>query len=227
LFGEIVVKIKKELIHKAKVKKAYAKVKAKEQESRNDVEPSSPEGDKTEGRNDMHPDRIALLNDEDQSGSPEPSLSRGPRRPPPAASHEGATAKQKRFHGDNDRLEYRDEEAGSRADDGRSRNIARKVDDDEVEVDSDSKPGHRRSKSRRPGYFDKELAEGGRKRHTADSRREEADRRAEARNSKMAERQRFKKKSREAHMYHANGQKKLGRESAFLLEKVRRMMGSK
>jgi hypothetical protein len=72
--------------------------------------------------------------------------------------------------------------------------------------------------------LDKEVAEGGGKRQVADARRKETQRREEKRESRVAERQRFKK-AKKAHMYHANGQKKLGREGVFLLEKVKRMMG--
>jgi hypothetical protein len=147
-----VIKIKKDLIHKVKVKKSYAKLKAREP-----VEPSkyvaeeSPEEPATQ---ELHPERQKMLED------PEEPIS---------------TPQQKR--------------------------------------------------SRRPEYFEKEKQIAEKRRAEAEARRLEIERNAREKKQKIEERERFRKAMAKARSGGKNGQRKLGRESKVLLEKVKRMVG--
>lgn len=169
----LVTKIKKDLIHKAKVKKAYAKVKAREEQQAAErkapaAEEKSPgaedEAQGTEGAEEqIHPTRQLMLADEDK------------------AQANAAPGEEGEHHPD----------------------------------------GHRR-RTRRPGYYDKQLKKAEERRTEEEVKREEIQRRREERERKMAERERYKKayaKTRDR-----DGKKKLGRESGLLLEKVKRMV---
>ncbi|POR36203.1 Uncharacterized protein TPAR_03605 [Tolypocladium paradoxum] len=184
-----VTKIKKDLIHKAKVKKEYAKIKAREQETsagapRKNTAAAQDEPDhkdaernagKSENENDaaaqedeqpMHPTRELMLKDEEMA-------------------QVGAGAK---------------------------------PDTAETAASSD---GHRR-RTRRPGYYDKQLQKAEQKRVEAEERAREMERRREERERRMAERERFKKAM--AKTRGKDGKKKLGRESTLLLDKVKRLV---
>ena len=160
-------KIKKDLIHKAKVKKAYAKIKAQEEEQ----QPGADGGD-SDGRGGgdeaqtMHPTRELMLKDEEMA------------------------------------------QAGAASGDA-----------EEPTIDG------RRRRTRRPGYYDKQLKKADERRTDAETRAEEVQRRREERERKMAERERYKKmmgKTRDK-----DGKKKLGRESAIILERVKKMVNDK
>ncbi|KAH7160911.1 hypothetical protein EDB81DRAFT_331169 [Dactylonectria macrodidyma] len=160
-----VTKIKKDLIHKAKVKKAYAKIKAREQQtasSGGDNEAQDKElVEKAEEQ--IHPTRKLMLADEDKAEEN-------------AVAREGTEG-----HGDG-----------------------------------------RRRRTRRPGYYDKQLQKANEKRTEAEERAQEYQRRREERERKLAERDRFKRAM--AKTRDRDGNKKLGRESALLLDKVKRMI---
>ncbi|KAG5935974.1 hypothetical protein E4U53_000314 [Claviceps sorghi] len=181
-----VTKIKKDLIHKAKVKKEYAKIKSREQAKPptigNHVSSDAENGHRdqaheaagaqrqlvqheAEEKEKMHPTRELMLKDEEKA----------------QAGAVSATAAR-----------------------------------DAVVSD-----GSRR-RTRRPGYYDKQLAKAEEKRKEAEQRQMEWQRRREEREKKIAERQRFKKAM--AKTVGSDGKKKLGRESSILLEKVKRMM---
>ncbi|KAK7427405.1 hypothetical protein QQZ08_006011 [Neonectria magnoliae] len=161
-----VTKIKKDLIHKAKVKKAYAKIKAREQPTTADAKASgqddeAQEKDKPEER--IHPARQLMLADEDKA----------------------------------------QEHADPKEDDEQHAN------------------GHRR-RTRRPGYYDKQLKKADEQRAEAAAREQEFQRRREERDRKLADRDRFKRAM--AKTRDRDGKKKLGRESALLLDRVKRMV---
>ncbi|KXG49048.1 uncharacterized protein PGRI_029180 [Penicillium griseofulvum] len=99
-------KIKNDLIHKAKVKKAYAKIKAEElaiaprksvydTAAAEEAEKSKDEGKTVEDAKtpELHPDRIAMLNEPEPEPTPAPRAERRPRgdgkqrerRPKPSA----------------------------------------------------------------------------------------------------------------------------------------------
>lgn len=84
--------------------------------------------------------------------------------------------------------------------------------------------GHRR-RTRRPGYYDKQLEKAEQRQNEVAARQEEIRQRNEERQRKIAERQRYKKAM--AKTIGRDGKKKLGRESHLVLDKVRKMVGEK
>ncbi|KAI2465089.1 hypothetical protein F4781DRAFT_435760 [Annulohypoxylon bovei var. microspora] len=168
-------KIKKDLIHKAKVKKAYKKIKAAEQASSKpesatvgaedvdadadaNAEPPSPQ---------LHPERQAMLDNDEEEEQTEP-LSQQQLR---------------------------------------------------------DRPRRRKQHPRKPGYFDKATVDAESKRAEVEARTQEYERRNEERNRKVAERERFRKAMAKARKPGRDGQRRLGRESGLLLEKVKKMVG--
>ncbi|OBT47689.1 hypothetical protein VE00_02241 [Pseudogymnoascus sp. WSF 3629] len=176
-----VIKIKKDLIHNAKVKKSYAKVKARTSPPpapaapnastiviRAPEEPIAPvpvePKHEAETEQELHPSRQAMLD--------------APDAPP--------TASVPRFSG--------------------------------PKIDG-------KSRAKKPGYFDKAKAEADVKRKEAEERRAEFERRDKERRGKVEERERHRRAMAKARTGGRNGQRKLGRESVVLLDKVRRMVG--
>ena len=84
--------------------------------------------------------------------------------------------------------------------------------------------GNRR-RTRRPGYYDKQLAKAEQRKAEAEERQREWARRREEREKKFQERQRYKRAM--AKTIGRDGKKKLGRESGLLLDKVKKMMQEK
>lgn len=173
-FYHTVTKVKKELIHKAKVKKAYAKIKAREQENAQPAKPIQPvqnegaeagDGETKQPEQEaevMHPTRHLMLADE-------------------AKAQENSVG--------------------------------------------EHNPDGNRRRTRRPGYYEKQLSKAEERRKEQEARQAEFQRRREEREQKIAERERFKKAM--AKTRDRDGNKKLGRESSILLEKVRKMVGEK
>ncbi|KAF4457173.1 hypothetical protein F53441_861 [Fusarium austroafricanum] len=167
-----VTKVKKELIHKAKVKKAYAKIKARQKtpaprtsEPAQDETPAEGAGEDKETEEEgeeMHPTRQLMLADEAKA--------------------------------------------------------------QENSVGEHTSDGNRR-RTRRPGYYDKQLAKAAQRRDEAEEKKREFQRRREEREQKIAERERFKKAM--AKTRDRNGNKKLGRESSLLLDKVKKLVAEK
>jgi hypothetical protein len=153
-----VIKIKKDLIHKAKVKKSYAKLLAQEP-----LVPSPiPEPIIEAASQELHPSRQAMLS-ELQETTPPPSNARNP-------------------------------------------------------------PRERRQ--RKPKYFEKEEAYAAQQKAEAEAKREEYERREKEKREKVEEREKFRKAMAKARTGGKNGQRKLGRESEVLLERVKRVVGS-
>lgn len=158
-------KIKHDLIHKAKLKKSYAKIKEREFQDDTKASTTAPLTKEDEPATlDLHPERQAMLD--------EPEV-----QPPPQHTERVETQR------------------------------------------------HRRSKQPKPVPFEKEA-------RLAQQRREEAEMRRRAfedsrveRQQKIQERERFRKAMAKARTCGKNGQRKLGRESKVLLEKVKRVMG--
>lgn len=88
-------------------------------------------------------------------------------------------------------------------------------------ADQAASDGQRR-RTRRPGYYDKQLARAEEKQKEMEARAAEAQRRREERERKIAERERYKKAMKKT--WGRDGKKKLGRESGLLLEKVKKMV---
>ncbi|KAI1770839.1 hypothetical protein F4818DRAFT_445772 [Hypoxylon cercidicola] len=163
-------KIKKDIIYKAKVKKAYKKIKAAEQTSSKpdttDTTTATDDVDAAPPSPAIHPERQAML-EEDEEPEPEPS-------PPPP---------------------------------------------------TERRPRRHRQKQRKPGYFDEAAAEAERKKAEADARAQEIEERNAERNRKIAEREKFRRALAKARTPGRDGQRKLGRESGLLLEKVKKLVG--
>ncbi|KAI1459325.1 hypothetical protein F4805DRAFT_421164 [Annulohypoxylon moriforme] len=162
-------KIKKDLIHKAKVKKAYKKIKAAEQaSSKPETTGNTEDADAAEAppSPQLHPERQAML-DEDEEEQPDT-----PSQP-----------------------------------------------------QSGNRPRRRKQHPRKPGYFDKASVDAERKKAEVEARTQEIEKRNEERNRKIAERERFRKAMAKARKPGRDGQRRLGRESGLLLEKVKKMVG--
>ncbi|KAF1996631.1 hypothetical protein P154DRAFT_309416 [Amniculicola lignicola CBS 123094] len=167
-----VQKIKKDLIHKAKLKKEYAKVRAREE----------PAAQKSVYEREIEANGAG---EEPAEPLPEPTIEPHP-----------------------DRLRLLEKEAENPG-------------ADELQ----DKPW-RRQKRPRPQPFKNETEIARRKKEEAEARqkaREDAER---DKQRKLAERERFRKAMAKARGSGPNGQRKLGRESNVLLEKVKRMVGS-
>ncbi|ORY07408.1 hypothetical protein BCR34DRAFT_489505 [Clohesyomyces aquaticus] len=168
-----VQKIKKDLIQKAKLRKEYAKVKAREQpdtthksvyerEEANEA-PNGPAETAPEPTLEPHPDRARLW----EEPSPEPEQ-----------------AQHQRIQRD------------------------------------------RRPKRPRPQPYKEETEIARKRKEGADARRQAREDAGQERQEKIAERERFRKAMAKARSGGPNCQRKLGRESNVLLEKVKRMVGS-
>ena len=155
------VKIKRDLIHKAKVKKSYAKIKAQTQSTAQAVSDEQPA--QAEVSQELHPERQAMLD--------------APREPsPPINQQQQRYSKEKR-------------------------------------------------RGQKPAYFEKELAYAEKQKAEAQARRAEFERREQERRRETEERERFRRAMAKARTGGRNGQRKLGRESQVLLEKVKRLVG--
>jgi len=84
------------------------------------------------------------------------------------------------------------------------------------------RPQQRRSK--KPAYFEKEQAFAAQKKAEAEARRLEFERRDKEKKLKIGERDRFRKAMAKARTGGQNGQRKLGKESKVLLERVKRIV---
>ncbi|KAM0328005.1 hypothetical protein ACHAQA_005404 [Verticillium albo-atrum] len=78
----------------------------------------------------------------------------------------------------------------------------------------------------KPGYYEKQLAQAETRRAEAAARTAEIERRNQERERKVADRERYRRAMAKARRGGENGQRKLGRESGLLLEKVRRLTGA-
>ncbi|KAI9874606.1 MAG: hypothetical protein M1830_009571 [Pleopsidium flavum] len=161
-----VQKIKKDLIHKAKVKKSYAKLKERE--------PQQP--------------RAVIWNDNPGAESnAEPSLALHPER-----------------------QEMLDKPV---------------IEPEEVRPPAQDRLRTPRERRRKPVPFEKEARLAENRKVEAESRRKEIEEANKQRQQKIEERERFRKAMAKARAGGRNGQRKLGRESKVLLEKVKRVVG--
>ncbi|OCK79005.1 hypothetical protein K432DRAFT_300775 [Lepidopterella palustris CBS 459.81] len=167
-----VIKIKRDLIHKAKLKKEYAKIKAREDPEKKQRNVYHAEDEEPQSKNDtteptaeptleLHPDRQILLD----KTSPEP------------------------------------------------------------EQLSEQTESHKRKKRPRPQPFSREAELAAQQKAEVEAKRRAWDESQKERAKKIAERERFRKAMVKARVGGKNGQRKLGRESAVLLERVKRLVG--
>lgn len=157
-------KIKSNLIHKAKVKKSYAKLKEREHVSSkapiyDPYTASSAPDERSAPTPEIHPERQAMLDRPQSSPAPRQSRQDTNRRKP------------------------------------------------------------------RPAPFEKESKLAQRKKEEAEARREAFEERQRQREQKLAERERLRRMTAAARKPDRNGQRRLGRESRVLLERVKKMVG--
>jgi hypothetical protein len=156
-----VIKIKKDLIQKAKIKKSYAKLKAREPIIPSTIPSTIDEPEPEPPSQELHPERQAMLD--------------APREPTPPLNQ--------------------------------------------------TSQGPRGRRSKRPAYFEKEQAFAEQQKADAEARRLDFERRDKEKKEKIEERERFRKAMAKARTGGKNGQRKLGKESKVLLERVRKMVG--
>ncbi|KAK1713122.1 hypothetical protein BDP67DRAFT_47660 [Colletotrichum lupini] len=251
-----VEKKKIELIHKAKIKKAYAKIKERELASR---EPSSSNAQQPVAalaKDISSEDELDSLQDpSSKTGSPAPtsapaaatasssavetstsSFSSTPTPPTTATATATATATTTPHPS---KEEVHPSRAEMLENDGETPNpntiaVKRKHAAEEsadAAANEDTAGGDRyeprqQRRPRKPGYYEKQLAHAEKKKAEAEARRAEIQRRREERERKTADRERYRRAMAKARKGSENGgQRRLGRESALLLEKVRRMVG--
>lgn len=225
-------KIKHELIHKAKVKKDYAKVKAELERERERQEASRPGPAADEPQ--VHPDRQQRMDDEQhdrQHVNPErQALLDGEGAPPRRQGRRGEPAP-----ADSSREDGAPQGEGE--DDGPTptTRTAQPSETTTTTTTSQPPPPHdprprRGARNRRPDYYDKALEEGSRKKAEAEARRAEAERREQERARSIDERERTRRAMLKAKGFSASGKPrgkpKLGRESKVLLDKVKRLVGA-
>ncbi|RAL66127.1 hypothetical protein DID88_005798 [Monilinia fructigena] len=185
-----VIAIKKDLIHKAKVKKSYAKLRAreplkaernlyaedeeKEKEDEEEVEKGEEREETGEEAVELHPQRKAMLD--------EPEVDTAAKTVPRYSNNSEDSKGKKR---------ERSEKRGAK-----------------------------------PAYFVKELAFAEKQKAEQKARREEFERKEREKKAKIEERERFRRQMAKARSGGKNGQRKLGRESHVLLEKVKRFVGN-
>ncbi|KAJ4416476.1 hypothetical protein N0V82_006741 [Gnomoniopsis sp. IMI 355080] len=211
-------KIKENLIHKAKLKKEYKKVKAElaqEQDKKvnthedgNTVQAPSEPIDHEQDRQHVNAERQALLD-----GAPLPPMKKREPQPeraqPPRATEESSHTPV----------------------------TAAAADGDGEPGPFEQRPRMDRRKPRRPDYYDKALQEGSKKKAEMEARAAEQKRREEERERKANERERLRKAMLKARGIkpgaggrgrfggRQEGPRKLGRESKVLLDKVKMMVG--
>ncbi|KAK5633407.1 hypothetical protein RRF57_009121 [Xylaria bambusicola] len=215
-------KIKKDLIHKAKVKKAYKKIKTNElaassrssKPGLSDVDPGSITIVRTDTRDDGDEIGDGNHSEKDDKGEEEPEQ-RAAESPEPQIhpqrqamlddgdhSNNNTDKPPRRINADNDTQSIEDEQPRRHQERERTNRQRRK-----------------------PGYFDKALSTAERKKAEAAERAAEKERREAERQRKNEERERFRRAMAKARKPGRDGQRRLGRESGLLLEKVKKMVG--
>ncbi|POS77195.1 hypothetical protein DHEL01_v204417 [Diaporthe helianthi] len=234
-------KIKHELIHKAKLKKDYAKVKAelareKEKEAQQGSSSSRPAWDAataTTGEPLFHPDRQLQMDDHHDDDDDRQHVN--PERqafldgivetaaPPPRS-------RQARAPDEPTPAENRQDGGAQQGEQGEGGPTTTTPSQSE-EAPLHRGPRQRReNRKRRPDYYDKALEEGSLKKAEAEARAAEAERREKERARSIDERERTRRAILKAKGFSASGKPrgkpKLGRESKVLLDKVKRMVGA-
>ncbi|KAI3332501.1 hypothetical protein HD806DRAFT_480792 [Xylariaceae sp. AK1471] len=188
-------KIKKDLIHKAKVKKAYKKIKVATTSSSKPTLTDTGAGSVTiVTTTDSNDDGTNHGNDE-RKGEPEP--------PSPQLHPE----RQAMLDGDD--IE-----------------VAPLSTNEDHQIPGAQRQRQRPSRqNRKPGYFDKAMTIAERKKAEAAERAAEQERREAEWRRKTDEREHYQRAMAKARKPGRDGQRRLGRESGLLLEKVKKMVG--
>ncbi|KAI0150314.1 hypothetical protein GGR57DRAFT_190925 [Xylariaceae sp. FL1272] len=196
-------RIKKDLIHKAKVKKAYKRIKTAELDaaSSRDTKP------------DPHATTIiapkTVEDDDDYDLNEATSAERD--------KTEGLADEEPKIHPQRQALVDDQNDTIPRADDGNTRSPGSN------NFNAPRSKSHYHKK--KPGYFDKAVSAAERKKAESAKRTAEHERRAAERQRKTQDRERFRRALAKARKPGRDGQRRLGRESGLLLEKAKRLMG--
>ncbi|KAK1635209.1 hypothetical protein BDP81DRAFT_450949 [Colletotrichum phormii] len=260
-----VEKKKIELIHKAKIKKAYAKIKERElasqasSSSSNAQQPATANVTAALAQKDVSSeDELDSLQDpSSKTGSPAPtsasaaaaaaalsavvvdtptdatSSSSSTPTPPTTTTTTPNPSKEKANPSRAETLDNNDDKQPNPNTIAIKRNAS--AEDTTSAPDTTTagggdryQPGQQQRKPRtnKPNYYEKQLAQASQKKQEAEARHAEIQRRREERERKTADRERYRRAMAKARKGTENGgQRRLGRESALLLEKVRRMVG--
>ncbi|KAI8273463.1 hypothetical protein K4K59_010816 [Colletotrichum sp. SAR11_240] len=224
-----VEKKKAELIHKAKIKKQYAKIKERELAAQSSSKKQQQLAAKDSSDDEDEPMNEPQTPEAPQVDSTSPELEQSEEKPTPSGP---------------DPSEVHPTRSDLIANDGELPNpntiaVKRKhgKGEDEDDHDADGKDGEddagvdryeprKPRRPRKPGYYEKQLEHAEKRKAEAEARRAEIQRRREERERKVADRERFRRAMAKARKGSENGQRKLGRESSLLLEKVKRMVGN-
>ncbi|KAI8298010.1 hypothetical protein K4K61_012193 [Colletotrichum sp. SAR11_59] len=224
-----VEKKKAELIHKAKIKKQYAKIKERELAAQSSSKKQQQPAAKDSSDDEDEPMNEPQTPEAPQVDSTSPELEQSEEKPTPSGP---------------DPSEVHPTRSDLIANDGELPNpntiaVKRKhgKGEDEDDHDADGKDGEddagvdryeprKPRRPRKPGYYEKQLEHAEKRKAEAEARRAEIQRRRKERERKVADRERFRRAMAKARKGSENGQRKLGRESSLLLEKVKRMVGN-
>ncbi|KAJ0353344.1 hypothetical protein COL154_003409 [Colletotrichum chrysophilum] len=226
-----VEKKKAELIRKAKIKKQYAKIKERELAAQSSSK-----------KQQQQQQQLADSSDDEDEPMNEPQTSEAPQVD--STSPELEQSEEKPTPSGPDPSEVHPTRSDLIANDGELPNpntiaVKRKhgKGEHEDDHDADGKDGEddagvdryeprKPRRPRKPGYYEKQLEHAEKRKAEAEARRAEIQRRREERERKVADRERFRRAMAKARKGSENGQRKLGRESSLLLEKVKRMVGN-
>lgn len=198
------------MIEKAKVKKQYAKIKARQQRlAEQQGKPAGPP-----------PILPAASKEEPEAEAEDSSPETGTwTEPPPdgAGGNPHPTPAETEIHPDRQAML----DDGDPDIDNRDRHIpARDLNP------TTNRPRKTRRRAGPGGYtYEKQVAEAARKKQEAEERARERERREAERNRRMAERERHRKQLVKARTPGKDGRRKLGRESVVLLDRVKRLVG--
>ncbi|OHE95740.1 hypothetical protein CORC01_09024 [Colletotrichum orchidophilum] len=251
-----VEKKKIELIHKAKIKKAYAKIKERELALRDtsSTAQQQPAAAAALAKDVSSEDELDSLQDpQSKTGSPAPteaatasevvdtptdttpsssSTSTSPTTTTPQPSKEEihpSRAEMLENDGEapnpNTIAVKRKHVSGNGNEDVQGTESQGDAANEDANGGADRYEPRQQRRPRKPGYYEKQIAHAEKKKAEAEARRAEIQRRREERERKTADRERFRRAMAKARKGSENGQRRLGRESALLLEKVRRMVG--
>lgn len=212
------VKIKQELIVKSKIKKEYARVKAKQAD-----QPTPKSRDLALGGEAVVATTIGEAEEDDR----DKAAYEAAQGPTPRAAREGAG---KESEG------KETEVAGPEIHPDR----VAMLDEDEKPFEEEDVNGFRsrpelkareerdrRRRAGKPGYFEKELEMAERKRKEEEERAAERERRDKEREKAIKERERHRRIMAKARSGGRDGRRKLGRESVVMLDRVKRLVGQK
>ncbi|KAI0905439.1 hypothetical protein F4824DRAFT_491474 [Ustulina deusta] len=215
-------KIKKDLIHKAKVKKAYKKIKT--------IELATSSSTLKPALEDMNTGSVTIVKtDMGDTGDDGDNRSNGSGGD--GDDDDGDDEKEEQGRGTAEIHPQRQAMLDDDDPDNAPRRINKKDDDQSLK---DGGQGQRQQgrererpnrQKRKPGYFDQALATAERKKAEAAERAAEKERREAERQCKTEERERFRRAMAKARKPGRDGQRRLGRESGLLLEKVKKMVG--